>query len=160
MEPYHLRRTDKGLDDLGELERVLTTTRWISLAMCRDGDPYVVALNHGFDREHRCLYFHCAPAGKKIDVLGANPRVWGLAVEDFGYLDGKCDHAFRSVMFGGRVCFLEEADEKRHALEVMIRQQESDPEQVMAELLAEARVAAVTIGRIDIEEMSGKVAVG
>ena len=40
----------------------------------------------------------------------------------------------------------------------MIRQQESDPERVMAEQLTDAQVGAVTIGRVDIEELSGKIA--
>ena len=159
MEPYHLRRTDKAMDHPDEIARVLETARWISLAMCRDGEPYVVALNHGWDRARGCLYFHCASAGKKVDVLRANDRVWGLAVEDLGYRDGECDHAFRSVMFSGRVRFLTELREVRHALEVMIRQQESDPEAVIAEQLTDARIAAVTVGRIDLDELTGKQAI-
>jgi nitroimidazol reductase NimA-like FMN-containing flavoprotein (pyridoxamine 5'-phosphate oxidase superfamily) len=156
MEPYHLRRTDKEMTDPDEMARVLGTTRTIALALCRHDEPYLVTLNHGYDRERRCLYFHCAPSGKKVDVIRANPRCWGMAVEDLGYQDGACDHAYRSVMFGGRVELLEDDDAKRVALEVMIRQQESDPERVMAEQLTPARVAAVTIGRIDIETLTGK----
>lgn len=79
-----------------------------------------------------------------------------MAVEDLGYLDGKCDHAYRSVMFGGTVTFVEDDSDKRHALEIMIRQHESDPEAVIAEQLTPARVSGTTIGRIDIDQMSGK----
>ena len=158
MEQYHLRRSDKALDDQAEIERILSTARYISVSMCRDDQPYVVLLNHGFDRERRCLYFHCAGQGRKMDILAANPRVWGMAVEDLGYKDGECDHAYRSVMFGGSVTFPADDSDKRAALEVMIRQQESDPERVMAEQLKPSQVAAVTIGRIDIESWSGKQA--
>jgi len=158
MEPYHLRRSDKAIDDPESLAEVLLSTRWISLAMCSGNEPYLVVLNHGFDRERGCLYFHCAPKGRKIEVLKENPRVWGMAVDDRGYLHGKCDHAYRSVMFGGNVTILERGGDKLHALEIMIRQQERDPDPVIAEQLTEKRVAATTIGRIDIEVMTGKQA--
>ncbi len=158
MQKYHLRRHDKEFKEQSALDRILRSTRYITLSMCMDDEPYLVTLNHGFDQERGCLYFHCAPKGKKLDILRANPRVWGMAVEDLGYLDGKCDHAYRSVMFGGSVFFLSEVEEKRRALEIMIHQQESDPEKVILEQLKPGAIRAVTIGRIDIEEMTGKEA--
>jgi nitroimidazol reductase NimA-like FMN-containing flavoprotein (pyridoxamine 5'-phosphate oxidase superfamily) len=156
MERYHLRRTDKELTGEGEIERVLIKARYLTLAMCHENQPYLVALNHGFDSKEHCLYFHCAGSGRKIDVLRTNPNVWGMVIEDHGYLDGDCDHAYRSVMFAGTVTFLDKDSDKRRALEVMIRQQESNPEKVMAELLVPSQVEAVTIGRIDIDELSAK----
>ena len=81
-----------------------------------------------------------------------------MAFEDLGYLDGECDHAFRSVMFGGRVTFLEGEAEKREALGVMIRQLEPDPEPVMARTLTPNRLASVTVGRVDLEVITGKQA--
>jgi hypothetical protein len=156
MEPYHLRRHDKAIGSTEDCAEILASVRTISLSMCADDEPYLITLNHGWDPEQRCLWFHSAPTGKKIDILRRNPRVWGMAVEDLGYLDGQCDHAYRSVMFGGSVTFVEDDTDKRHALEVMIRQHESDPEAVITEQLTEARVAGTTIGRIDIDQMSGK----
>jgi|GEM_PF-70335 len=155
---YHLRRRDKALDDPDERDAVLRRTRWVTLAMCEGDEPYLVVVNHGYDPSRRRLYFHCAADGRKMEVLRANPRVWGIAVEDLGYLDGECDHAFRSVMFGGRVTFLESEAEKREALEVMIRQLESDPGPVEARTLTPARLASVTVGRVDLEVMTGKQA--
>jgi nitroimidazol reductase NimA-like FMN-containing flavoprotein (pyridoxamine 5'-phosphate oxidase superfamily) len=81
-----------------------------------------------------------------------------MAVEDLGYLDGECDHAYRSVMFGGTVVFLESDADKRRALEVMIRQQESNPDGVITEQMTETRVSTVTVGRIDLEAVTGKEA--
>ncbi len=155
---YHLRRHDKALDDPVELDAVLARTRWVTLAMCRGNEPYLVVVNHGYDPARRRLYFHCAEDGRKMEILRVNPRVWGIAVEDLGYLDGECDHAFRSVMFGGLVTFLESEAEKREALEVMIRQLESEPGSVMARTLTPARLASVTVGRVDLEVMTGKQA--
>ncbi len=156
MDPYHLRRHDKAIENAEDCAGILASTRTISLSMCADNEPYLITLNHGWDPEQRCLWFHSAPKGKKIDILRENSRVWGMAVEDLGYLDGRCDHAYRSVMFGGTVTFIEDDSAKRHALEIMIRQHKSDPAAVITEQLTPARVAGTTIGRIDIDQMSGK----
>ena len=158
MERYHLRRDDRELTNGVEIDRILATRHYVTVATCRDGEPYLVVLTHGYDAGRRRLYFHCAAEGKKIDFMKANPRVWGIAVEDLGYCDGACDHAYRSVMFGGRVGFVESEEEKRRALELMIDQRESDPKRVKARLLEPRRIGEVTIGRIDIDQISGKQA--
>ena len=158
MEKHHLRRADRALADGDEIDRILTTQHYVTVAACRGGEPYLVVLTHGYDAGRRRIYFHCAAEGKKIDFMKANPRVWGIAVEDLGYRDGACDHAYRSVMFGGRVGFVEDGDDKRRALELMIGQRESDPERVKARLLEPSRIGEVTIGRIDIDQISGKQA--
>lgn len=156
MEPYHLRRHDKAINDVERISAVLDEARYVTVAMCVEGEPYLVALSHGWDPDARCLYFHCASNGKKLDVIERNPRVWGLAIVDLGYLDGRCDHAYRSVMFSGRVTLLTDDADKRRALEIMIRRLESDPEGVMTEQLTAAQIAATTIGRIDVDQLSGK----
>ncbi len=42
-------------------------------AVGENGAPYCVPLT--LAREGDSLYFHCAPAGQKLDVLRANPKV-------------------------------------------------------------------------------------
>jgi hypothetical protein len=157
MERYHgMRRKEKEIGDPAEMRAILEGTPYIVVAMCRDNEPYLATLSHGYDAGRNAIYFHCAREGKKIDFLKANDLVWGQAILDRGYVQGKCDHLFTSVQFGGRVRFVEDAAEKRHALGVMIRQLEREPEKVLAEQVTEAAVRKVCIGRIDIETMSGK----
>jgi nitroimidazol reductase NimA-like FMN-containing flavoprotein (pyridoxamine 5'-phosphate oxidase superfamily) len=160
MERYHLRRKDKEIKNAAELDRILASTRLISLAMCLGSEPYLVVLNHGYDAVRRRIYFHSATEGKKNDFMRANPRVWGIAFEDLGYQAGQCEHPYRSVMFGGRVRFLESYEEKKLAMEVMIRQQEPDPESMFPGRLTVEKINDVAIGAIDIEEMCGKEASG
>lgn len=157
MESYHqLRRKEQEIRDSAELKAILAETRYVTVAMCRNDEPYLVTLSHGYDEKRNAVYFHCAFAGKKIDFLKANNRVWGQAFIDRGYVQGKCDHLFTSVQFSGRVSFVADAAEKRRALAVMIRQLERDPDRVLAAKVTDARVEATNIGRIDIEFMSGK----
>ena len=64
-EPYHLRRTEREITDKKEIDRIINDQLFMTLAMCRDGLPYLVTLNYGYDPQASCLYFHCARAGKK-----------------------------------------------------------------------------------------------
>ena len=157
MESYHpLRRKEQEIRDAAELKAILAKTRYVTVAMCRNDEPYLVTLSHGYDDERNAVYFHCAFAGKKIDFLKANNRVWGQAFIDRGYVQGECDHLFSSVQFSGRVSFIQDAAEKRHALSVMIRQLEREPDKVMAAKVSDARIAQTNIGRIDIGFLGGK----
>jgi len=157
MESYHqLRRKEQEIKDTAELKAILAKTQYVTVAMCREDEPYLVTLSHGYDEKHNAIYFHCAFEGKKIDILKANNRVWGQAIVDRGYVQGKCDHLFSSVQFSGRVSFVENQAEKHRALAVMIGQLEREPEQVMAAQVTDAALAKTCIGRIDIEYLSGK----
>ena len=157
MQKYHgLRRKEQEIKDSAELKAILAKTRYVTVAMCRNDEPYLVTLSHGYDFETNAIYFHCAYAGKKIDFLKANNRVWGQAFIDRGYVPGQCDHLFSSVQLSGRVTFVTDATEKRRALAVMIQQLEREPEKVLAAKVSDATLAKTCIGRIDIDFMSGK----
>jgi nitroimidazol reductase NimA-like FMN-containing flavoprotein (pyridoxamine 5'-phosphate oxidase superfamily) len=152
---YHLRRKDKEIADLTELRRILQSTKYVTIAMSMNNQPYLVSLSHGYDETRTCIYFHCARVGKKIDWIRSNSSVWGQALEDQGYTEGECDHMFASVHFKGRITFVEDIKEKQTALECMIRQLDKNP-QVMISKLKPEKLEAINIGRIDIEEMTGK----
>jgi uncharacterized protein len=151
-----VRRKDKLMGEQADLRRVLRSTKYVTVAMVDGAGPYLVTLSHGYDEQADCLYFHCAPKGRKLDALRKDPRVYGQALIDLGYQQGKCDHLYETVQFEGTVTFLEDHDEKVHALEVMIRQIDDDPEPVIAEQTQPSSVDKVTIGRIDISSLSGK----
>ena len=151
-----MRRKEKEIKDRHEMVAILELAKYITIAMCKNDEPYLVTLSHGYDRANHCLYFHCAEEGKKIDVLKENNIVWGQALIDKRYVDGKCDHLYATVHFKGIVTFLENRQEKRKALEVMIRALENDPKIVMKTQLEEEAIAKVRIGKITIEYMSGK----
>jgi len=125
------------------------------LAMSVDDQPYLVSLSHGYDEDRNCIYFHCAREGKKLDYLRANNTVWGQALLDHGYSDGECTHLYASVHFSGRVTFIDDPDEKRRALECMIRQLDSNPESLIGRITPEL-FDQTMVGRIDIEYLSGK----
>ena len=151
-----IRRKEKEIKDKNEMLTIIEKAKYITVAMCKDNEPYLVTLSHGYDRERNCIYFHCAKEGKKIEILMEHNRVWGQALIDKGYVEGACDHLYATTQFKGRVAFVDGIDEKRHALEVMIRAREKVSQIVIDAQLTEKSVKGVQIGRIDIGFLSGK----
>jgi len=151
-----IRRTEKAITDKDEMKHILQTAQYITIAMCMDNQPYLVTLSHGYDLEKDVLFFHCASDGKKIDYLASNNVVWGQALIDHGYAQGACDHLYETTQFKGRVSFIHDLEEKKQALINMIQKLDENPQEIINTQLKEKSVSKVTIGRIDIEFMTGK----
>ena len=149
---FHVRRKDREITDPNELRQVLKATKYVTVALCTEDEPYLVSLSHGYDEAKNCLYFHCAPEGKKLVYLKANNRVWGQAVLDFCVTD-ECDYAYTSVHFSGKISLIDDLVEKQHAIEVLVRQVSLSPEEKLAQIRTQK---LATMGRIDITCMSGK----
>jgi nitroimidazol reductase NimA-like FMN-containing flavoprotein (pyridoxamine 5'-phosphate oxidase superfamily) len=151
---FHVRRKDREITDPDALKKVLKTTKYVTLALCMDNEPYLVSLSHGYDETRNCLYFHCADEGKKIVYLNTNNKVWGQAVLDYGVTD-ECDYAYKSVHFKGAISLITDSKEKQHAMEVLVRQLSDTPEEKLAKIKPE-KLAKTTMGKIDITYTSGK----
>ena len=151
---FHVRRKEREITDPDEMRRVLMKTKYVSVALCMENEPYLVALSHGYDPTRNCLYFHCATEGKKITIMKANPKVWGQAVLNFIVFED-CRYDYTSVDFHGKVSIITDLNEKRHAMEVIVRQVSLNPERKIAKINPE-RLDKITMGRIDISYMSGK----
>ena len=133
---------------------MLKATKYVTVALCMDNEPYLVSLSHGYDQAKNCLYFHCAPEGKKLVYLKANNKVWGQAVLDYGVTD-ECDYAYTSIHFSGKMHLINDLSEKQHAIEVLVRQVSLNPEAKLAKIKPE-KLGKTTMGRIDIEYITGK----
>lgn len=152
---YHIRRKDKEITEETVLKKILKSTKYVTIAMSMNNQPYLVSLSHGYDENRNCIYFHCASEGKKLDFLKANSIVWGQALLDYGYMNGGCDHNFASVHFEGKVIFITDPNEKLHAIKIMIRQLDKNPDAFIAKLDHE-KLKNTAMGRIDIDFMTGK----
>jgi uncharacterized protein len=154
MQNFHVRRQDREITDPTEMRQILKTTKYVTIAMCNNNQPYLVALSHGYDQQKNAVYFHCAPEGKKMEYLKANSAVWGQAVLDFGVTE-ECDYAYTCVHFMGSLVWVLDCAEKQHAVEVLVRQLSTNPDAKLAKIKPE-KLAKTTFGRIDITYMSGK----
>ncbi|MCI0497872.1 MAG: pyridoxamine 5'-phosphate oxidase family protein [Thermoplasmata archaeon] len=156
MPEYHMRHPHKAMDSREDIDALLASERLMTIAMCRDGEPYLVTVDYGYDPGERCFYFHCATRGKKMDYLRANPTVWGQVMADDGYVQTECEHRFRSVHFRGRAEVVEDLDEIKKALVVLIDQQEDEPGPVAERLLAKVDPTKLAVVRIRVDSFTGK----
>jgi len=70
---------------------------------------------------------------------------------------GECAHGYRSVVIRGSMAIVEELEEKKHGMEVMLGHLEVDPEVVRKRSLPDdGAYAKAAILRLDILEMTGK----
>jgi uncharacterized protein len=151
---FHVRRKDREITNLEEMRQVLKVTKYVTVALCMGNEPYLVSLSHGYDQTKNCIYFHCAPEGKKLIYAKANPNVWGQAVLDFGVTE-ECDYAYTSVHFQGKLTLITDAAEKKHAMQILVRQVSLNPEAKLAQIKPE-KLSSLTMGKIDITYLSGK----
>ena len=148
-----MRRQDKAIEDKHALEVILKHAMVCRIAMCDGQMPYVVPMCFGYADDR--LYLHCVPEGKKIDILRRNPRVCFEVDIDQELVRGTqpCNWSFkyRSVVGFGSAVFVEDLNEKKRALDVLMEhfggEASSYPDDVLGR---------VTIIRVDIESLTGK----
>jgi nitroimidazol reductase NimA-like FMN-containing flavoprotein (pyridoxamine 5'-phosphate oxidase superfamily) len=153
-----IRRKEKAITDEKILKKILSEVAYVTIALCKDNQPYLVSLSHGYNPDRNCIYFHCASEGKKIDYLKENNVVWGQAIIDKGYIQGSCDHLYATTQFKGKVTFVNDFEEKKEILINMVHKLDDNPDVLIEKQLTQQSISKITIGRIDIEYMSGKEA--
>jgi nitroimidazol reductase NimA-like FMN-containing flavoprotein (pyridoxamine 5'-phosphate oxidase superfamily) len=154
---YHMNRKEKEIKDPGELRSILKRGKYTTLSLCRQNEPYVVTMNYGYDEEKNTLYFHCAQNGLKLNFIRTNPQVCGTVIEDHGYLEGQCDHAYRTVVFWGKIHIVDDPKGKNHALLMLLNHLEKDPEPIRKRTFSDDKaLKRVGILRLNIEDITGK----
>jgi nitroimidazol reductase NimA-like FMN-containing flavoprotein (pyridoxamine 5'-phosphate oxidase superfamily) len=106
------------LPNRAECERMITASPVGVLVMCSSLEPYAVPMNHAYSAG--TLYFHCAPTGRKLDMIRANPRVCYVVNRDFGEPGAladsrKCHGNWESVIAQGRARVIDDPEELRSA---------------------------------------------
>ena len=127
MASHHPIRRDREITDPTEVRAILKSGKFATIGMVADGEPYVVTLNYGYDETDHALYFHAALKGKKLDCLEKNSRVCATIILDGGYVQGKCEHRYASLVIRGTMSLVRELDGKKRAMKALIRHLEEDP---------------------------------
>ena len=84
-------------------------TRGVLSVLGEDGYPYGMPMNHYYNPDDGCVYFHCGLAGHRVDALGRCDKV-SFCVYDQGYRrDGEWALNVRSVIVFGRMQMLTDA---------------------------------------------------
>ena len=124
-----MRRKDREITDISEIKSFIFEEKIIRVAFYDRGDIYIVPVNYGFscsDNEY-CFYFHGAKAGRKYELTKKKPNV-GFEIDGrYRLIEGEtaCKYSakFQSVIGTGIISLIEGADEKKKALDCIMKQQ-------------------------------------
>jgi uncharacterized protein len=155
-----MRQAQREITDPLQLEAVIRQAQVCRLALWDEGCPYIVPLNFGYAAG--TLFFHCAPEGKKLDLIRKNPCV-GFELEGAAQVvphpELACSWSarYQSVIGRGTASVVTEPGAKRQALDVL-----------MAHYAGQGRVwdypdehlGKMVVLRVDIESMTGKQSKG
>ncbi len=154
-----MRRQDRQIADEGRIWEILRSAEVCRVAFCNEEWPYIVPMNFGcLDGK---LYFHCASAGTKLDLLRANPNVCFEVEVNVEIVPGTdaCSWSVRyqSVIGLGRVSIVEELEEKRAGLKALLAQSSGLAHSSNAGIEIPQHIPAeMVILRVDIESLTGK----
>ena len=147
-----LRRKDRQLS-VQAANELLAQGKICHLAIAAHDEPYLVTMNYGY--RDTTLYFHCAGAGKKLELLRQNSRVCFTVIADTMLVasDKPCDFTmkYRSVVGYGTARLVEGHEEKSRALDIIMAQYSHE-----AFEFPQAAMAATAVFVVDIESMTAK----
>ncbi len=153
-----MRRTDREITDKAEIAAILAKGDVCHLALVDGHLPYIVALNYGCVWEDGLpvLYFHCALAGKKLDVLRANSAGCFMVDIDHVLTGGEkdCDWgmSYKSVVGFGFVAIVGEGPERKKGLDSLMNHYTG-----RSEFSYDEKVFAMTsMLKMTVTEISGK----
>jgi len=158
---YHPKRVRNEIIDQSTLIEIIKRGNHITLALTDNDNPYIVTMSYGFDESNKCLYFHCANKGDKLDYIKKNGKVCGTIIEDNGYIKTKCDHDYSSLIIRGNIVIVSELEEKKHGLQILLNHLEEDPKPIFERNIKnDESYNSVTILKVSIESIIGKKYMG
>lgn len=86
-------------------------TRGVLSVQGDDGYPYGMPMNHFYNAEDGCIYFHCGKVGHRLDALRRCDKV-SFCVYDQGYRnEGEWAYNVKSVIAFGRMELIEDMEQ-------------------------------------------------
>ncbi|NLT68585.1 MAG: pyridoxamine 5'-phosphate oxidase family protein [Acidobacteria bacterium] len=153
-----MRRADREIRDSSEMIDILKRGDVCHIALVDGTEPYLVTLNYGFSwHSHRpTLYFHCADAGRKMEILRKNPRACFSVDTDHVVVRGvkACNWGmkYRSVVGYGDIQIVEDAAEREEGLRLLMEQYSHSQDCVFeSKILASTKVL-----KLEADEITGK----
>jgi len=148
-----MRRKEKEITEASAIEAIIKKSLVCRLALSDGNFPYIVPLCFGY--RDKVLYFHGSLKGKKIDIIRKNRNICFefdinteiVKAEDACHWSMK----YKSVIGFGKAVFLEDLDEKRKALNIIMSQYSDRTFQ-----FNDATLKGTVVIKVEIESMTGK----
>ena len=148
-----MRKKEKEITEASAIEAIIKKSLVCRLALSDDNFPYIVPLCFGY--RDRVLYFHGSLKGKKVDIIKKNQNICFefdinteiVKAEDACHWSMK----YRSVIGFGKAQLLEDIEEKRKALNIIMSQYSNGTFEFNDAILKKSGVI-----KVEIENMKGK----
>ena len=152
-----MTKRERQVTDEKQIMGIMDAGKVLHLGLAVNDEPYVVPMNYGYTHENgkMVIYLHSAVRGKKLDMIRANPKVFFEVDCDRVPFEGKlpCQYGmvYSSVMGKGIARIVEDVEEKKHAMTVLMKTQTGKDFSFDDKL-----VSIVAVIRIDVEEYTAK----
>ena len=145
-----------SITDPQEVEAILRRCPYCMVGMVdAEGLPYVIPMNFAY--EAGTVYLHSGPQGGKLDLVRRQPEVCLTFCEGhelvYMHREVACSYSMksRSIICRGRVRFVEDMEEKRRILTLLMRQYTDEPCR-----FAEPAVRNVVVWEVPVSHISGR----
>ena len=151
-----MRRKTQALSTQESIAILMKGTSGV-LAVSGDDDyPYAVPLSYVYHDSK--IFFHCAGSGHKLDAIARNPKVSFCVIDQDKVVPQEYTTYFRSVIAFGQARIVEDAQEKRSALEQLAAKYSPDQTQDRLRVIDE-QFNHVCLVELAIEHLTGKEAI-
>lgn len=148
-----MRRKDREMDQAFALD-VVDRCEYAVMAMAsKTGDPYCVPIT--IARDGKYIYFHCAKAGTKIDMLRENPQVCMTCVGDTQRIPEEFTTRYESAVVRGIAREITDDETKIHALR-LICQRHAAAGMDGFDAAIEKSLNRTAIWQVEITDITGK----
>ena len=152
-----MTKRERQVTDPQQIRDILDKSKVLHLGLAVDNEPYVVPMNYGYtyENENLVIYLHSAVRGKKLDMIRSNPKVFFEMDCDLTPFEGEkpCQYglAYSSVMGRGTARIVEDVEEKKKAMAILMKTQTGKDFSFNERL-----VSIVAVIRIDVAEYTAK----
>jgi len=152
-----MRRKDRQVNNTSDIESIITRCDVCRIAFSDNNIPYIVTLNFGYHSgSNPCFYFHSAPEGRKIDLIGKNNYVCFEMDTDHVLFKAEkgCDWGMKysSVVGYGKITIVDEPEEKKRGLDCIMSHYSGRTDFTYDKKI----LLKIVVLRLDIEEITGK----
>ena len=138
-----MRRKEREIKDIETIVSIIEHMRTIRVAIASDDAPYIV------------FYLHSAKEGRKIELIGKNPAV-GFEMDECLKLKGEEEACtwtaeYVSVIGTGELKLVENREEKKHGLEVLMKSMTGKSFDI-----PDSALDHVAVLRFDVKSISAK----
>lgn len=150
-----MRRKDKEITDNSIIESILDESEVCRLGLVGNGEAYIVPVNFAYS--NGSIYIHSAMQGRKMEIIQQNNKAAFEMESHTSILKGPmpCNWTarYRSVMGKGSLEIETNAEQKKHALDLIMKKYGWGTDDLTYD---EPLLSRVCILKLSIESISGK----